>query len=156
MKRPASDGNSRCLLSEDRASAIVGILILSEPFESPVVGFHVCCPDSAGHNKKRAIAAFSDRLPYWNSMRAMFNILAIVSVCRLMAQTPDTGSLSGHVMDESHAGVPSAQVAVTGKVTRFRRTAQTDASGAFTIGGLPVSEDYAIAASRAGFEDASR
>jgi hypothetical protein len=74
----------------------------------------------------------------------------------LLAQTPDQATIRGHVADSGHAAVTGASVTATNSVTGSKRTAQTDAEGNFSFGGLPVAGEYTIAASKQGFAEASR
>ncbi len=71
----------------------------------------------------------------------------------LMAQTPDTATMNGHVTDQSHAGVAGVQVTVKNGQSGLERKAETAASGNFTIEGLPIAGAYDITASKQGFAD---
>src|ERR1039458_9666834 len=57
----------------------------------------------------------------------------------LSAQTPDTATIHGRVVDQSHAAVAGVDVTVTNSQTGLKRTAQSESSGDFSITGLPVS-----------------
>src|SRR5580698_2658304 len=70
----------------------------------------------------------------------------------LAAQTPDTATLRGQVIDQTHAGVTMVQVTVTNTQTGFKRTAQTDESGSYSMAGLPIGT-YDVAASKQGFAE---
>lgn len=70
----------------------------------------------------------------------------------LAAQTPDTATLRGHVIDQTHANVPAVQVTVTNTLTCLKRTAQTDDSGSYSIAGLPIG-DYNVVAAKLGFAE---
>lgn len=70
------------------------------------------------------------------------------------AQTPDTAIVHGQVADPSHAAVSGVAVTVKNLQTGLERTTQTDASGGFSLGGLPVTGAYDITATKAGFADA--
>jgi Carboxypeptidase regulatory-like domain len=73
----------------------------------------------------------------------------------LLAQTPDTASIHGQVVDQSHAAVAGVQVAAKNSITDLERTILSDASGNFTIGGLPISGAYTVTATKPGFAAAS-
>jgi Carboxypeptidase regulatory-like domain/TonB dependent receptor len=73
------------------------------------------------------------------------------SVC---AQTPDTATIHGQVVDQNRALVPGVQVMATNTQTGLQRTAQTDESGSFTLASLPIVGTYNIEASKQGFEAA--
>ncbi len=77
--------------------------------------------------------------------------LLLLCAAALYAQTPDQASIQGRVLDPSHAAV--AGVTVTAKSAVMERSAQTDASGYFSIGGLRA-DAYSVVASKAGFSDA--
>jgi len=81
----------------------------------------------------------------------LFFVLAFVVV----AQTPDTATIHGQVIDQSHAAVAGVQVTLTNAQSGFKRTAQTDASGGFSLSGLPVAGTYTISATKPGFSDAT-
>src|ERR1700678_1055682 len=71
----------------------------------------------------------------------------------LAAQTPDTATLRGQVVDQTHAAVPMVQVTVTNTQTGLKRTVQTDESGNYSIAGLPIGGSYDVVASKQGFAD---
>ena len=73
----------------------------------------------------------------------------------LSAQTPDTATIHGRVVDQSHAAVAGVDVTVTNSQTGLKRTAQSESSGDFSITGLPVSGSYTISASKQGFATAA-
>jgi hypothetical protein len=68
------------------------------------------------------------------------------------AQTPDTATLRGSVIDQTRAAVPMVQVTVTNTITGLKRTAQTDDSGNYSIAGLPVGT-YDVVAGKQGFAE---
>src|ERR1017187_8526268 len=83
--------------------------------------------------------------------------VALLFACSLAlsAQTPDTATIHGRVVDQSHAAVSGVEVTVTNSQTGWKRTAQTESSGDFSITGLPVSGSYTISASKQGFATAA-
>src|ERR1700719_5430832 len=86
-------------------------------------------------------------------MCRLFALLVFVCLA-LNAQTPDTATIHGQVLDQSHAGIPGVQVTARNILTNLERTAQTDASGKFTIAGLPVAGSYDVTAAKEGFAEA--
>jgi outer membrane receptor protein involved in Fe transport len=70
----------------------------------------------------------------------------------LFLQTPDTSTLRGRVIDQTHAAVPLAGVTVTNTQTNAKRDAQTDDSGSFSIAGLPIG-NYDVVARKAAFAE---
>src|ERR1700686_1206420 len=86
-------------------------------------------------------------------MCRLFALLVILCLA-LGAQTPDTATIHGQVVDQSRAGIPGVQVTARNILTNLERTAQTDASGKFAIAGLPVAGSYDITAAKEGFAEA--
>lgn len=88
----------------------------------------------------------------------MSRVFFIIAACFLpvgaLAQTPDTGSIHGQVVDPSRAGIAGAQVAFRNTQTGLERKAQTDSSGTFVVEGLPIAGGYDVTASKPGFADA--
>src|SRR5579875_4004525 len=73
----------------------------------------------------------------------------------LNAQTPDTATVEGQITDPTHAGVPDANVTVTNTLSGLERSATTDSSGKYSIGGLPIAGSYNITATKTGFAEAN-
>ena len=84
----------------------------------------------------------------------MFRLLLPMGLFSLLvaAQTPDTATLRGSVIDQTHAAVPMVQVTVTNTVTGLKRTAQTDDSGNYSMAGLPIGS-YDVVAGKQGFAE---
>jgi hypothetical protein len=80
-------------------------------------------------------------------------LLSLPFALSLLAQTPDLATIHGHITDPSHAAVAGASVTVASATTK--RTAQTDADGNFTFGGLPITGEYTVTATKQGFAVAS-
>src|SRR5258708_3265706 len=80
--------------------------------------------------------------------------ILLASLLTLAAQTPDTATINGYVVDPSRAAVAAAQVSVKNTLTGLERRTHTADSGGFSRSGLPVAGKYAIAASKQGFADA--
>ncbi|HUK19912.1 MAG TPA: TonB-dependent receptor [Bryobacteraceae bacterium] len=70
------------------------------------------------------------------------------------AQTPDTATLHGQVVDQSRAPVAGVSIVATNTQTNLRRKTQTDAQGSFSLAGLPIAGEYDVTASKAGFSEA--
>jgi hypothetical protein len=62
-------------------------------------------------------------------------LLAVVAPCAGWAQ--GTGSIQGHVTDQSGSPVPGTQVRVVNEVNRFSRAVETDNQGGFAIANIP-------------------
>jgi Carboxypeptidase regulatory-like domain len=78
-----------------------------------------------------------------------------VATAILSAQTPDTATIHGHVVDQSHAGMAGVTLTVTNTQSSLKRTVESDSSGDFSIAGLPISGAYNITASKSGFANAT-
>ncbi len=70
---------------------------------------------------------------------------------RVVAQTADTGALSGTVTDPSGAVVPGAKVQLTSWASGKVRMAQSDARGDYLVPLLPPGT-YSVTVSKSGFE----
>ncbi len=81
-------------------------------------------------------------------------MLALALATAVRAQTPDTGTIQGHVVDPSHAPASGVAVTVTNSITGVARDAQTNNDGVFTVTGLPVAATYNIRVSKQGFAEA--
>jgi len=80
-------------------------------------------------------------------------LLVLAALACAFAQTPDTASIHGRVVDPSHAAIAGAAIQVLNAVSGETRSARTDASGDFSIDALPVAGLYAVTASKQGFAD---
>lgn len=88
-------------------------------------------------------------------MVRIFAVLALFSLL-LNAQTPDTATLRGHVSDPSQSAVAGAVIKAVNVQTRAERSAQSDASGNFSLAALPVAGVWEISATKPGFAEAQR
>ena len=80
--------------------------------------------------------------------------ILLLLVANLPAQTPDTATLHGQVVDQNGAAVAGAQITVTNGLTELRRTAITDSSGHFWLPGLPIAGSYEVRANKEKFAEA--
>ena len=79
-------------------------------------------------------------------------VLLLLAPCALLlAQTPDTATLNGHVVDQSQAAVRHVQVTVINTLSGLTRTMQTNQAGEFSFLGLPIGGTYKVNASKSGF-----
>ena len=82
-------------------------------------------------------------------------LLLLVAPCALLlAQTPDTATLNGQVVDQSQAAVQVVQVTIINTLTGLTRRTQTNQAGKFSFLGLPVAGTYKVNASKSGFAPA--
>lgn len=72
----------------------------------------------------------------------------------LIAQTPDTATVHGHVTDQDHAVVAKARIKIVNRLSGLARMAETNASGEYSLAGLPVDGEYVVTADKAGFAQA--
>ena len=88
--------------------------------------------------------------------RIYATLLSVAIFCSvfLTAQTPDTATLQGTVVDPSRAVISSASISVINETTGFTRTVESDATGRFTLAGLPAAGDYTIHIAKGGFATA--
>ncbi len=89
--------------------------------------------------------------------RSLFAVarLLVLAAPPLLAQTPDTATLRGSIVDASGAAVGSAQVLVRNELTGETRTIDSNGTGAFSLPGLPAGGRYTVEVSHAGFARAS-
>src|SRR5438309_3467263 len=83
-------------------------------------------------------------------------LLLALSICLLplAAQTPDTATITGQVVDQNQAAVPDVQIILTNSLTGLQLSRKTNTGGYFTAGSLPVAGNYKILASKQGFTPA--
>ncbi len=90
------------------------------------------------------------------SRLAVLSLVVFLSAALpLSAQTPDTATIHGQVIDQSRAPVSGVHISAKNAQTGLERTAQSDSAGNFSIAGLSVAGNYDIIASKAGFAEAN-
>jgi hypothetical protein len=72
----------------------------------------------------------------------------------LSAQTPDTATIRGVVVDQTRAGIPGVQVTAKNAQSGLERSTQTDDTGRFSLAGLPISGEYEVTAKKSNFSEA--
>src|SRR5438105_15182064 len=77
-------------------------------------------------------------------------LILFASVASL-AQTPDTGSIRGQIVDSNGAAIPGAQIVLTNEQTGLRREARSDSSGTYAITSLPLTGVYQLSVSAPNF-----
>src|SRR5690348_1194944 len=88
------------------------------------------------------------RIPRWLFVVAGLLLLPVLT----LAQTSDTATLRGRVLDPSQAVLAGSKVTATNSLTGAVRTTTTDAQGVYTFAGLPIAGSYTLAASHDGFQ----
>ena len=68
----------------------------------------------------------------------MTRSLAFLAVFAFLchAQTPDTATIRGRVVDQSQAGVPGVRIQIANSQSGQQRTAETGGGGDFSVSGL--------------------
>jgi hypothetical protein len=89
-----------------------------------------------------------------NCSRSQTIVLFGLFSSALLAQTPDTATIYGHVLDQSRTPVRGVAVTVTSTRSPVKRAAETDIEGDFTITALPVGASYSVTATKEGFATA--
>lgn len=84
-------------------------------------------------------------------MCALIVALAWLSCPATHAQTTDTGTIRGQVLDQNKAVIVGAQVIVTNQLTGLRRDANTNGDGYYTVANLPLTGKYNVSVSGTGF-----
>jgi len=82
-------------------------------------------------------------------------IFLLCAAASAAAQTPDTASIEGQVLDQSHAALPGVSVTLKNSLVGTEHSTQTDASGNFSFSDLPIGR-YALLANKQSFADVSR
>src|SRR3954452_3576553 len=84
-------------------------------------------------------------------LTSLLLLFTIVNPPALDAQAVSSAAITGRIMDEQGAIVPSARIQLTGANTGVVYTAITNADGLYTIPNLPILA-YTLEASAAGFQ----
>jgi hypothetical protein len=78
-------------------------------------------------------------------------LLIVISSLTTLAQTLDTGTIRGQVLDQNRAVITNAEITLANQLTGLHRETRTDTSGYYTIGGLPLTGKYRLIISSPGF-----
>src|SRR5207302_2024051 len=80
-------------------------------------------------------------------------LAAVVWVAPVLmaAQTPNTASIRGKIVDANGAAIPDVQVTVANQQTGFKRNAKTDENGSYAITGLPLTGGYKLSVTAPNF-----
>jgi hypothetical protein len=81
---------------------------------------------------------------------ALIVALTLFSLSSL-AQTIDTATVRGQVVDQNRAAIVGAEIVLTNELTGLRREARTDGEGYYTIPNLPLTGKYKLTVSGQGF-----
>ena len=80
-------------------------------------------------------------------------IFIVFSFCAANAQTIDTATIRGRVLDQNKAAVVGASVSAINESTGLTRTVVTDDNGNYAISNLPLTGKYEVKISGGGFAD---
>lgn len=81
-------------------------------------------------------------------------IASLFFALALPAQTPDTATIRGQVVDSSRAAVQGALVTINNKLNGVQQKVTTNDTGSFVFAGLPPADSYQVTADKTGFAEA--
>lgn len=84
-------------------------------------------------------------------LRITFVLFCSLVATSLAAQTPDTATIRGTVVDATHAPIGGARIEVRNDLTGETRVVNSSATGRFSLAGLPATGEYSVSATQAGF-----
>ena len=87
--------------------------------------------------------------------RLSFILGLLFSAAFLAAQTPDSASLRGQVMDQTRAAVSGAEIKIVNIGVGSERSTRSDSSGSFSFSGLPAGS-YSLTVHKDQFADLHR
>ena len=85
------------------------------------------------------------------ALRVAIVLLLSPLMVALRAQTPDTATLQGSVVDATQAVIPGARIVLANELTGSVRKTVSDGAGRFSVVGLPVAGQYSVSATKGGF-----
>lgn len=84
-------------------------------------------------------------------LRVIFALFCFLIAMPLAAQTPDTATIRGTVVDVNNAPIAGAHMTVHNGLTGEVRAVDSGTAGRFSVSGLAVAGEYSISATCAGF-----
>jgi outer membrane receptor protein involved in Fe transport len=93
------------------------------------------------------------RLAMPRQLLRLLALLLFMSLCGVvpLAQTNDTATVRGQVLDQNKAAITHAKIVVTNELTGLSRETETDSEGRYTISGLPLTGKYKVVVTSSGF-----
>lgn len=79
--------------------------------------------------------------------------LPFLATFPLSAQTPDTATIRGTVVDAQNHAISQAEIVVSNKQTSLKRQVYTSSAGEFYASSLPVAGTYDVVVSKPGFAE---
>ena len=89
----------------------------------------------------------ADKLFRFSLMSLVLTFFTVIS----FAQTVDTASIRGRILDQNRAVIVSANIVVTNESTGLVRNTVTDDNGNYTVANLPLTGKYKITVNGSGF-----
>ena len=91
------------------------------------------------------------------SIRFFVAVLSLVLFSVIAsAQTIDTATVKGTIMDQNKAAIVGAKISVVNVSTGKHRETVSNSNGDFTVGNLPLTGKYEVTVSATGFADEKR
>jgi hypothetical protein len=101
---------------------------------------------TARHLREQASSLIRLAIQFTAVVAALF-LLPLIS----LAQTIDTATVRGQVVDQNRAAIVGAGIVVMNEVTGLRRETRTNGEGDYTIPNLPLTGKYKLTVSGKGF-----
>src|SRR5947209_3475725 len=113
--------------------------------------FNASCRSESATRASRPVLTEGNMTPKWRvlAITAALSILA----GRMMAQTADTGALTGTVTDPTGGSIPNVSVTASNEASGQERTAMTGSDGSYTLTLLPPGS-YRVRFAATGFKTA--
>lgn len=88
----------------------------------------------------------------WRFRVCLSGVCVVALSAALLAQSSDTATLRGRVLDPTQAAIAGATVTATNARTGAVRSVTTGADGVYTLAGLPISGAWTLTATHTGFQ----
>jgi outer membrane receptor protein involved in Fe transport len=95
----------------------------------------------------------AENLSLRNSLLLLVCLASCLQPFHLVAQT-DLGAIRGHIQDQRGGAIAGATITVRNDATSWQRTTQSDASGDYSMTGVPLTGQYTVSASAPQFNPA--
>src|SRR5882724_9363818 len=83
-------------------------------------------------------------------MRRVSFVSAMLIFC-LGAQTPDTASIRGQILDQTGGAIKGASISLLNRDTGAKRAMLADDAGMYQFSGLPLTGSYQLTIAKEGF-----
>ncbi|MGH9468492.1 MAG: TonB-dependent receptor, partial [Terriglobales bacterium] len=95
------------------------------------------------------------KIDVWSRPVLVLALAVALLPLALSAQSSDTATVRGHVLDPSQAAIAGAHITAVNAQTGALRTTTSGPDGRYTLAGLPIAGQYTLEATHAGFQPAS-